>query len=195
MRRASLVFLAANVLVAFAGSRASSAQDAPKHPIQFIINGGLTVPAGDLKDYNELGFHAAGSMLFRFAGFPLALRPELSLTRLKQKVPTFEGFGRLGTGTTTTESLETTQLLGLMGNIELPLLAGLYVLAGVGAMNLDTSVESQTNVTLNAGAGWRFQIGRIGGFVEARFGSASYDGATFGYSSAQFIPVSLGLIF
>ena len=190
MRRRTLVFLAAIT----AAPCALSAQEKPDHPIQFIVTGGLTVPAGDLKEFNDPGFHVAGSMLFRFAGFPLSLRPELSLTRLKQKIPA------LGTPTTSSyyqasDSLQTTQMLGALGNLELPLFAGLYVIAGVGALNLDTSNNSQTNVTFNGGAGWRFQLGRIGGFIEGRYGSASYEAGTFGFTGAQFIPVSFGLIF
>lgn len=190
MRLRSTLLLLAATFAATAGTL--SAQDKPAHPIQFIVNGGLTVPAGDLKDFNDPGFHVAGSMLFRFGGF--ALRPELSLTRLKQKIPT------LGTPSTSsfyqaTDTLQTTQMLGALGNIELPLMAGLYVIAGVGALNLDTSNNSQTNVTFNGGAGWRFQIGRLGGFIEGRYGSASYEAGTFGFTGAQFIPVSFGLIF
>jgi len=191
MRRSTLVVLAASAAIASAATRTLTAQEAPKHPIQFIVTGGATVPTGDLKEVNDLGFHVDGSVLFRFAGFPLALRPELSLTRMKQKVPTFEGLGAAAQA----ETFETTQMIGALGDIELPLFAGLYVIAGVGALKLDNSLTSETNVTVNAGAGWRFQLGRLGGFLEGRFGSASYDAGVIGYSSAQFIPVSFGLIF
>jgi len=188
MRRRTLLFLAAIA----ATPCALLAQQKPDHPLQFIVNGGLTVPAGDLKDFNDPGVHVAGSLLFRLAGF--SLRLELSLTRLKQKIPALGTPAALSYGSTA-DTLQTTQMLGALGNIELPLFAGLYVIAGVGALNLDTSNNSQTNVTFNGGAGWRFQIGRLGGFIEGRYGSASYEAGTFGFSGAQFIPVSFGLIF
>jgi hypothetical protein len=193
MRRRILPLLVAAALMP-AAARTVAAQEKPDHPIQFVVTGGVTVPAGDLKEFNDPGFHVAGSMIFKFAGFPLSLRPELSLTRLKQKIPAYappttSSFYEPG------DTLQTTQLLGALGNFELPLPAGLYLLAGVGALNLDTQFNSETKVTFNAGAGWRFQLGRLGAFVEARVGSASYEAGTFGYSSAQYIPVSFGIIF
>jgi hypothetical protein len=33
------------------------------------------------------------------------------------------------------------------------------------------------------------------GFLEARMGAASYDAGKFGFSKAQFIPVTFGLVF
>jgi hypothetical protein len=188
MRRRTLLLLAAIA----ATPCALSGQEKPNHPIQFIVTGGLTVPAGDLKDFNDPGFHVAGSMLFKFAG--VHLRPELSLTQFKQKIPSLVP-PTTSSYSADSDSLQTTQLLGALGNLEFPLFAGVYLIAGVGALSLDTQVNSQTNVTFNAGAGWRFQIWRIGGFVEGRYGSATYEAGTFGYSGAQFIPISFGLIF
>ena len=192
MRRPSLLLLATTTFLALAGPRALHAQDSKS--IIFVVNGGVTVPAGDLSDFTKTGVHADASLLMKFAGFPLTLRPEFSLTRLPQQVPPANPLADpIPSGSA--DSTQTTQLLGLLGNIQVPLVLGFYVLAGVGALNMDNTADSQTSVTVNAGAGWRFHIGRLGGFVEARYGSASYTAGTFGYSTAQLIPVSVGITF
>jgi hypothetical protein len=188
--------LASFALVAAHGATAFAQQ--ATRPIRVVVSGGLTLPQGDLKDFHDSGMHADASLLLTFAGFPLTLRPELSITRLKQKVPDYV-INMLqasrASSVAAEETSETTQLLGAMGNIEVPLTAGLYVLGGVGLLNLDAASESETKLTMNAGAGFRFHMGRIDGFVEARLGTASYTAGTFGYTKAQFIPISFGLAF
>ena len=87
------------------------------------------------------------------------------------------------------------QMLGALGNIELPIAGGLYVLGGAGLLQLDSEAQSEAKVTFNVGAGARFNLGRIDGFLEARFGTASYTAGTFGYSKTSFIPITFGLTF
>lgn len=164
-------------------------------PIRLVVSGGLTLPAGDLKDLHDTGFHYDASLLVNIAGIPLTLRPELTFTRLSLKeLSGMAGGGSYDDGVT--------QMFGALGNLELPLLGGLYVLAGGGIMNLKlpdgtgtTSGVSESNFTFDAGAGLRFALGAVSGFVEARVGSASYDQGKFGFTKAQFIPVTFGLVF
>ena len=52
MRRISHLLLLAALVGAPATARTLLAQEKPDHPIQFVMTGGLTVPAGDLKDFN-----------------------------------------------------------------------------------------------------------------------------------------------
>ena len=162
-------------------------------PIRVVVTGGLTLPQGDLKKFHDSGIHADVSLLLSLFGLPLTLRPELSITRLKQQLPSVSGL--LNPLTTAADSTQTTQFLGALGNIELPLAAGLYVLGGVGVLNLDNASKRETKMTVNAGAGLRFNLGPVAGFVEARLGTASYNGGAFGYTKAQFIPISFGLAF
>jgi len=93
-------------------------------------------------------------------------------------------------------------MISMMGNLELPLAGGLYVLAGGGILSLSvpsaaTGVpdESSSKFTFDAGAGFRFALGPTRGFIEARVGAASYDEGKFGFSKAQFIPLTFGLVF
>lgn len=164
-------------------------------PVSLVISGGLTVPAADLADLHDAGFHYDASLLLNFPGFPVALRPEFSLTRFKLKDPVTPGGGYSGG--------DVTQMIAAMGNVELPLAGGLYVLAGGGILSLSVPAgattggqdESSSQFTFDAGAGFRFALGSARGFVEARVGAASYDEGKFGFSKAQFIPVTFGLVF
>jgi hypothetical protein len=165
---------------------------ASSRPIQLLVSGGLTLPAGDLGDLHDSGFHYDASLLLNLPGFPVRIRPEFSLTQLKLKD------SLLGGGSTD----DVTSMYAALGNIELPLSGGLYLLAGGGIMSLSLpdgastgSGESASKLTFDAGAGYRFRLGGASGFVEARMGTASYDQGKFGFSKAQLIPVSFGLAF
>ncbi len=186
----------ASVALLFGASAPLSAQlgaigSAAHRLIRFSVSGGATLPAGDLKNTHDTGFHMDGGLYLNIPGFPVKIRPELSFTKLKFKdllIPSIA---------TTNPN---TQLLSGIGNIEVPLLMGLYVIGGVGAMNLKNNIgatgdSSQTNLVIDAGAGIRARIKQVDIFVEARVGSASYDKGKFGYSKAQFIPVTFGLVF
>ena len=160
-------------------------------PISLVISGGLTVPSGDLADFHDPGFHYDASLIVNVPGFPIALRPEFSLTQFKLKEPVLAP-----------NADDVTNMMAFMGNLELPLGGGLYVLAGGGILSLSApgaltggGEESSKKFTFDAGAGLRFALGSVRGFVEARIGAASYDEGKVGFSKAQFIPVTFGLVF
>ena len=162
-------------------------------PISLVISGGLTVPAADLGDLHDAGFHYDASLIFNIPGFPIALRPEFSLTQFKLKDAVL----------VTPGADDVTNMMAFMGNLEVPLGGGLYVLAGGGILSLsapealtpDGEEESSKKFTFDAGAGFRFALGSVRGFLEARIGAASYDQGKVGFSKAQFIPVTFGLVF
>ncbi|HEX6315625.1 MAG TPA: hypothetical protein VFZ73_12235 [Gemmatimonadaceae bacterium] len=161
-------------------------------PISLVVSGGMTLPAADLGDLHDAGFHYDASLIFTIPGFPIALRPEFSLTQFKLKDPVLA----------TPDADDVTNMMAFMGNIEVPLGAGLYVLAGGGILSLTvpqaatgTQEENSKKFVFDAGAGLRFALGGIRGFVEARIGAASYDEGKLGFSKAQFIPVTFGLVF
>ncbi|MEQ1692790.1 MAG: hypothetical protein ABMA00_15980 [Gemmatimonas sp.] len=194
MRR-TLVSLAVILSATFVGTSVLHAQrSGSARPLRVVVSGGMTLPQGKLKNFHDTGLHADASLLLTFAGLPLTLRPELTLTRLKQKIASPVSLLQSGSYSGT-DSTANTQFLGALGNIEVPIAAGLYVLGGVGVLNMDAANSSETKMTMNAGAGFRFRMGRSEGFVEARLGTASYDAGTFGFAKAQFIPISFGLAF
>ena len=187
----SLIVLSSTATIAraqFPGMGGSS------RPISFVISGGMTLPAADLGDFHDAGMHFDAALLLNIPGLPVALRPEFSLTRFKLKEPTIPTPG-VPTG-------DVTQMITAMGNIELPLTMGLYALAGGGVMQLNVpdqstggTEESSTSLMFDAGAGFRFSLGPARGFIEARVGAASYEAGKFGFTKAQFIPFTFGLVF
>jgi hypothetical protein len=162
-------------------------------PISLVLSGGLTVPSADLGDLHDAGLHYDAALILNIPGFPIALRPEFSLTQFKLKDPVLVAPG----------ADDVTNMMAFMGNIEVPLGGGLYVLAGGGILNLsvpealtpDGEEESSKKFAFDAGAGLRFALGGIRGFVEARIGAASYEQGKVGFSKAQFIPITFGLVF
>jgi hypothetical protein len=162
-------------------------------PISLVISGGLTVPSADLGDFHDPGFHYDASLLLNIPGFPITLRPEFSLTRFKLKNPS---------PVSAPNADDVTNMMAFMGNLELPVGGGLYVLAGGGLLSMTAAdgltgaeEEASKKFTFDAGAGFRFSLGGARGFVEARIGAASYDEGKVGFSKAQFIPVTFGLVF
>lgn len=193
-RLKSLVALALVLSTASSVARAQfPGMGGSTRPISLVVSGGLTLPAGDLGDFHDSGFHYDASLLLNIPGFPLTLRPEFSLTQLKLKNPVLA----------TPNADDMTSMMAFMGNIEVPLGGGLYVLAGGGLLSLsvpealapDGQEESSNKFTFDAGAGLRFALGSMRGFVEARIGAASYEQGKVGFSKAQFIPISFGLVF
>jgi hypothetical protein len=188
--------LSASLVVSATLSAQRAMGSASTKPIRVVVSGGLTLPAGDLKSYHDAtGVHADASLLLRLPGLSLTVRPELSITRLKQNAVKVLTAAVPNTALPTPQAGGTTQMLGALGNLEFPLVGGLYVLGGVGILNLDTEKSSESKATINAGAGLRFNMGRVDGFLEARFGTASYTAGTFGYARTSFIPITFGLTF
>jgi hypothetical protein len=160
-------------------------------PIALVVSGGVTVPSGDLGDFHDSGFHYDASLIFNIPGFPIGLRPEFSLTQFKLKDVVVPPGGD-----------DITNMAAFLGNIEIGIGGGLYVLAGGGILSLSapealtgSTEEASKKFTFDAGAGLRFSLGPAKGFVEARIGSASYEQGKVGFSKAQFIPITFGLVF
>jgi hypothetical protein len=160
-------------------------------PISLVISGGLTVPSDDFGDRHSSGFHYDASLLLNIPGFPIALRPEISLAQFK--------WTGIAPGGSIIDG--TTQMIAALGNIEVPLGVGIYLLAGGGVLSLsresDASTEdrSASELMFNTGAGFRFALGSMRAFVEMRIGAATYDQGDVGFSKAQFIPLTFGLVF
>jgi hypothetical protein len=168
-----------------------------QRPLQFVVNGGAVVPTGGFKNANELGIHAAGSLILKIPGFPIRLRPELNFTRFNLKdeiAAATAAAGTTGTG-------GTSQMLGAMGNIEMPLFAGLYLLGGVGAMSLSTDAAAAsttftgTKFSIDGGAGLRVRLGPVSAFIEGRVNNVYSDQGAIDFKNVRIIPVSFGLAF
>ncbi|MGQ0765344.1 MAG: hypothetical protein ACT4OZ_06730 [Gemmatimonadota bacterium] len=180
---------------------ASGLQAQSSRPIQLIVSGGMSVPTGGFSDVHELGVHADVSLLVNALGQSLRLRPELSYTRFKLKdLQSPSALVRGGAY----EAGDVSRLLGGFANLEIPLGSGgfqPFLLAGVGAVQLKTDATgtpesfSDVKASLNFGAGLRFRLGGIGGFVEARLNNIPSDQVETSFKEARFIPITFGLVF
>lgn len=184
-------------------------------PISLVVSGGATVPTGAFKDYNDLGVHADVSVIVRLMGLGIRLRPEISYGRFSLKndyqppalqvSPGVATFARSTSAVGATSryggTADASTLLGLLGNVELPLAAGLYVLVGVGGTNIKSGASvtaedvSLTALSYNGGAGFRFHLGGVSGFVEGRVSSLSLDKGKALFKEVRTIPVTFGIVF
>lgn len=181
-------------------------------PVSLVISGGATIPTGSFKDYHDLGVHGDAALLINLLGKSLRLRPELTYGRfsISDKLSTALALSRalrpalLPSGrhaAAAYSSSDVSTLLGGFGNIEVPLAAGLYVLAGVGAIDLKTDATttgasfSATNLSYNGGAGVRFKLGSIAGFVEGRISDIAIDKGKALFKDVRTVPVTFGLVF
>jgi hypothetical protein len=170
-------------------------------PIRIVFSGGVTLPTGDFEKFNATGYHGDIALLLNFGGLPIRLRPEASLTRFSLK-------DLVSGGTGTEESQGTSQLLGGLLNLEFSLSLGPiqpYVLAGGGITNLKTDFSagggpttsslSDTQFAIDGGAGLRFRLGPIDGFIEGRVNSVYTDQGVINFKDVKLIPVTFGLVF
>jgi hypothetical protein len=165
--------------------------------IQFVVNGGAAVPTGKFSDAHDMGLHAAGSIILNVLG--LRLRPEATWTKFNIKDAFKNNLPCTPPGCTT--GAGSTQMIGAMGNIELPLFAGLYVIGGVGELSLSTdnaagaATFKGAKFTIDGGAGWRARVGAISVFLEGRVNSVYTDQGAVNWKDVKVIPVTFGLVF
>ncbi len=170
--------------------------DRLRGPQQFSME----VPAKlDVAGGAKTGFTIAASMGIRPVNSPVGYRLEAQYTRFG-----LEPEGRNGPGGAPETAEGHVSSLSGTGNIILvvPLPSPLrpYLIGGAGAYLLTSDItqepnstfgaQSQTKFGFNGGAGVEMVIGRLRGFVEARYHSVFTEG-----QNANFIPVTVGLKF
>lgn len=214
MRFHRIAAIASVLVLSAIPPRSASAQfTGNTRPVSLVVSGGATVPTGKFKDYHNLGLHADASLLVNLFGQALRLRPELTYGRfaLSDKIKSTLGLSSLANAAllpghraqaaAAYSSDAVSTLLGGFGNIEVPIAGGLYVLAGIGAVDLKTDATgtgssiSATNLSYNGGAGVRFKLGGIAGFVEGRLSNIAVDKGKALFSDVRTIPVTFGLVF
>lgn len=186
-------------------------------PVSVVVSAGPSVPSGAFRDYHELGIHGDLSLIVTFAGQGIRLRPEVTYQRFALKsqrvavvplavspsldqrhvAPVLASLapGEGGQGS------DVSSVLGLIGNLELPLAGGLYLIGGVGASRFETGATaasgsaSETALTYNGGAGFRFRLHAVTGFVEGRLQNFAIRDGTALFSDVRTIPISVGIAF
>ncbi|HEX4933778.1 MAG TPA: hypothetical protein VFV33_11400 [Gemmatimonadaceae bacterium] len=209
---AALPSFAATMLFAVSPAPVRAQAVHSTRPVSVVVSGGATVPTGSFKDYHDLGLHADVSVLVNVGGF--RIRPELTFNRfaLADKLKQLGALAAVVPGDRTFSSASTvaavdyssaaaSTLFGAFGNVELPLAGGLYLLAGVGMVGVssEATVTGQsfdaTKLSYNGGAGFRFAIGPIAGFIEGRVAGLSVGSGNALFKDVRTVPVTFGLAF
>ena len=170
------------------------------------------MPTGGFKDVHDLGTHADVSLIITAFGNSLRLRPEISYARFNVK----SALTALGANTSVAASgasgLQAAELsngavsslLGGFANIEIPLGSGgfqPFLLGGLGAVSLKSDATSgptalsEVKASINLGAGIRFNMGKIGGLIEARINNIPSSDSKAFFKDLRTIPISFGLVF
>lgn len=213
MNRSSLLGVA--IVTSLVGIAPTAWSQSPPRSVAGIVSAGAAIPTGSFEAHHDVGFHADLSALVRLAGQGLRLRPEVSIARFSVKGPigvvvplsvepsvgalARTAGARLAPDDEGTSGAST--LLTFLGNVELPLTRGSYLIGGVGATRVSSEANSsgdtvqQTALTYIGGAGVRFHLGAISGFVEARLQNLAADDAKFSFNSVRTIPVTIGIVF
>ena len=211
MRRTLLFAFAVASVVIFAAPASAqfrSNQQGSGRPISFAFGGGASVPIGDYKDALKAGWNGQGSIIFNFAGLPLALRADLNYNKF-----TFENnlpFSTGGGSTVATTDDITQQILGGLANVTIPFNMGPispYVTAGLAGFNIKTKLgdafpgaedESDTKFAVNGGAGLSMRLMGVSAFIEAKINNVYTDKRLISnkeMKDLQFIPVTFGFVF
>jgi opacity protein-like surface antigen len=213
MRRTlSLAVIAASmVLGSPAAAQFRTTQQGSGRPISFAFGGGASVPIGDYKNALKTGWNGQGSIIFNFAGLPLALRADLNYNKFtfKSDLP-FSPSGSTSGGTITTTDDLTQQIIGGLANITIPLRMGPltpYVTAGLAGFNIKTKLsevqstaedESETKFAVNGGAGFSLRLLGASAFIEAKINNVYADKKFISnkeLKALQFVPITFGFVF
>ena len=180
----------------------------PGRPISFAFGGGASVPIGTYKDALKAGWNGQGSLIFNFAGFPLALRADLNYNKFtfKEDLPFTGG----STGPITTTDDITQQIVGGLANITIPINMGPispYITAGLAGFNIKTTLsnaasgvedDSDTKFAVNGGAGLSMRLLGASAFIEAKINNVYTDKKFISnkeLKALQFVPVTFGFVF
>lgn len=171
--------------VLLAGASVAEAQ----RPFTVGLSAGPSLPASDFSGSHNIGINVAAHVGVGLPASALGLR--------------FEGFYNLFDNTelafpnsdVNPELVNTpVRIVGGNANVVYNFFAGRgvgpYVIGGVGAYNVKPErSDGSTDLGFNAGAGGRFRVAAMGGFIETRLH------ATRGDLKLQYIPITVGIEF
>jgi hypothetical protein len=174
------------VLMATVGAAPAVAQ------AKFSLGGGVTLPLGDFDDVAGTGWHGLAAIGFQPTDFPVGFQIDGMYQRFGvQDAPdNFEGSTQIIQGTANVVYTFTTAEASTFHP---------YLIGGVGLYNSKPTGEdlqaligdeSETDFGLNAGAGFDFQLGSVGLFIEGRFHNIFSDP-----DNSNFIPITAGIRF
>jgi hypothetical protein len=202
MKTAVRLTLSALSLVAIA-STASAQMDNTEstHIVSVGVGGGVSVPVSDAKDAFKNGFNGHGFVRLNLKMLPVHPRIDFSFQRFDLKdaavaAPAVPGTPVSGNG----------QVIAGLGNLQLDLLRGPirpYIVAGVGAYNVKTTVDgagggsvSKTKFGVNGGGGLVVKVGKLFSlYAEGRLDNVFTDKGVIAASDIQMVPVTFGIVY
>ena len=186
MQRRFVMCVVALTLTVLAAATASAVE----RPFKIGLGGGVSVPVSDAKSAFDNGFHGKAMFQWKMPVLPFAIGASLGYEKfdLKALAPGVAG---------------TSRILSALGNVNYEFPVGPvkpYVTAGLGAFNLDTSVDgvsggSQTKFGIDGGLGVKFSLGSISAFAEGRIENIFTDQGVNQSVNTQVIPVTFGVFF
>lgn len=170
---------------------------ANKTPVQFGVLGGASFPVSDYKTFLKTGWNAGAFVNLGIANWPVGVRIDGQWNQFAVKNLSGVHFRDIH---------GTADAVANVGNGKA---VKFYVLAGVGVYNIKatgsndgvdySSGKSETKFGLNGGAGFKFNVGSLSPFVEARYHYVFLNGNSLSNNGSnpkfQMIPVSIGLSF
>jgi len=171
------------VLLATVGAAPAVAQGA-----KFSLGGGLTLPLSDFDDLAGTGWHGLAAIGFQPTDFPVGFQVDGMYQRFSadEEFTTFDNWQFIQGTANVVYTFVTAEQSTFHP----------YLIGGVGLYNwkpTGDNVEdfgSETDFGVNAGAGFDFQLGSVGLFVEGRFHNVFSDP-----NNNSFIPITAGIRF
>jgi opacity protein-like surface antigen len=194
--RVSTLLVSLAVAAPTAGAQRPMALESPRL-VRIGVGGGVSVPTGDFKKAFDNGYNAQAFLQIKPPGLPVSLRVTGTFNRFDLKDV------QVGTGG---ETNGYGQIAGGLANATVHLPLGPispYIMAGLGALNFKTSVESgstdvtdsETKFAINGGAGLAIKLGRMDAYVEGRVANVYTEKGARDFKTVEYIPVTFGIIF
>jgi opacity protein-like surface antigen len=174
----------AAIVAALVGA-ASMAHAQQQSALSYGASGGLTLPIGDLGDFQGTGLNLQGHAFYKPSSTPFGLRGDLGFWTTGGKSINSGGITGSSQGIRwiTANANAIYNFEGAKDATFVP-----YVIGGVGLYNANRNVG--TNFGFNLGGGATFRLAGFDAFGEARFHSIFTDG-----NSSSIIPLSFGIRF
>jgi hypothetical protein len=176
------------VMVLVAALALGTAALPAQRPLRLGIAGGVSLPAGDLREGSQAGWHGLGTLALGGPKQALGLRVDAAYHRFGLD----DGGGVTAVDGARTVASATGNVTYRLPSVRSPFSP--YVITGLGAYHAactgEVSCDGSTRFGWNAGAGTKLYLRGVTSFVEARWHHTSRGG-----SGTTFVPLTFGLLF
>ena len=160
-----------------------------QRPISIGIACGVSIPASDLRDGVDAGWHALGTVSLSTLMQPLGLRLDVAYNRFAFNDEAQAALGEDGHQEVASATLNVSYRLPMTDSPMSP-----YLISGLGAYRSECSAgpecEATTRYGWNVGLGTKLYLLGVRSFLEAR-----YHRTDRGETDVHFFPVTFGVLF